>query len=299
MSIYSSIEFDTKLTNAIEQIQINNKVFAEGYSWTPFIFLMIFFVIIIFGLTMIFTYYQKIQNLYRLQENFISNFTHELKTPVASIKLYLETMKKRDVDREKAIEFIDFMLRDTERLHTNIEQILQTSKVESQNEAFSLEDTEVNQFIKDFLEKVQHLFNGKIKFEGAEQGQLYTRLNKELMESALLNLISNGMKYNDSDTPQVSITVKSNYSSLTIFVLDNGRGIEEKYQKKIFKKFYRVDKTKKGTGLGLYLVEQIISFHKGKIAINSDSDGTEFSIELPRFFPANIPQFSRSERGSK
>ncbi len=296
VSIYSSLEFDERLDLAIQQLSRSNKILEEGYSWTPFIFLIFLFIITIVGLSLIFVYYQKSQNLYRLQENFISNFTHELKTPVASIKLYLETFKKRDLKRDQQLEFIDFMLRDTDRLHKNIEQILQTSKVEGKKEVFEMEDLEINSFIKEFLERSRHLFNGIVSFESKESQSIYSRVNKELFESALLNLISNGLKYNDSNSPEVVIKIEASYGTYKIIIADNGIGIDKKNLRKVFKKFYRVSNKQKGTGLGLYLVKQIVEIHKGKIDVESGKEGTQFIIELTRFYPANPLQFKSSKK---
>lgn len=300
MSIYSNLEFNEKLRQAITQFNLNNKMVASGETWTSTILLIIFFVIIIAGMATIFTYYQKIQNLYQLQENFISNFTHELKTPVASIKLYLETMKKRDISADKREEFINLMLKDTERLHKNIEQILQTSKIESKQDFFKTQDVELGDYLEEFVKKVEYLFPEKLYFENKLKGYSYTRIDPALFESLLINLITNGVKYNNAEKPQVKISLSSNLGTLRIDVKDNGIGIDTKEHKKIFKKFFRVvnnEKKIKGTGLGLYLVSQIMSLHKGKISITSSLGlGSCFHLELPRLYPAGIPNLRKGAK---
>lgn len=304
VSIYSSLEFDERLGAALnqvkEQVKLNNNIFEESFSWTPLVILIVFFVITLSGLVIIFTYYQKIRNLYRLQENFISNFTHELKTPVTSIKLYLETMKKRDLEKDQISEILEFMLRDTDRLHQNIEQILQTSKVEAQNQNFELEDFEINSFLASTIEKVSHLFDGEIIFSNKSRQKIYCRIDTTLFENVIINLLTNGFKYNDSKEKKVEIFVETHYGKIEIYFRDNGRGIAKEYQRKIFKKFYRATKDTKGTGLGLYLVSQIISYHKGKVILRSKGEGkgSDFIVELPRFYPAKLPQFSSSNRST-
>jgi signal transduction histidine kinase len=297
MSIYSNLEFNEKLKKTITQFKLNEKMIADSETWTTTVLLIIFFVIIIAGMATIFTYYQKLQNLYQLQENFISNFTHELKTPVASIKLYLETMMKRDVEPEKRQEFIKLMLKDTDRLHQNIEQILQTSKIESKKDFFKTQDIELGEFLGEFVKKVEHLFPDRLTYENKLKGNSYTKIDPILFESLLINLINNGVKYNSSEKPEVKIILTSNLGTLRIDVVDNGIGIDIKDHKKIFKKFFRVfgsEKKIKGTGLGLYLVSQIMNLHKGKISLTSEmGKGSVFHLELPRLYPAGIPNLRK------
>lgn len=297
MSIYSKMELNENVKKSLEQLKLSEKLVVDAETWTTTVLMIVFFVIVIAGIATIFVYYQKLQNLYQLQENFISNFTHELKTPVASIKLYLETMKKRDVDKEKREEFINLMLKDTERLHKNIEQILQTSKIDSKKEFFKTQDIELGKFLEELLGKIDHLFPGAITFKNYLKGNAYTKIEPILFESLLINLINNGVKYNDSEIPMVNISLMSNLGSLRIDVEDNGTGIDMKDQKKIFKKFYRVGSSErkiKGTGLGLYLADQIIALHKGKITLTSEiKKGSCFHIELPRLYPAGLPNLRK------
>ena len=138
---------------------VDQKLAADPYSLFMIISTAILLVGIIGGLIIIFTYYQKTIQLYRLQENFINNFTHELKTPLASIRLYLETFQRYDVTKEEQEKFIDYMLKDSRRLDNYVNQILQVGNLEAKETNYKKDVLGFKQFIKDFLEHNNHIFH--------------------------------------------------------------------------------------------------------------------------------------------
>ena len=270
---------------------VDQKVVADPYSLFMIITTSILLGGIIIGLIIIFTYYQKTIQLYRLQENFINNFTHELKTPLASIRLYLETFKKYEVTKEERDKFIDYMLKDSNRLDNYVNQILQVGNIENKEKNYKKELVDLKTLLSDFLEHNHHLFTeGKISFNNNFDDQLIYPVEKRLFEMLLMNLISNAFRYNDKKEKLLDISFQKESKTLHLFFKDNGMGLHSKYKKRIFKKFYQVGKsedcTAKGTGLGLYLVQQIAKIHRGKIKVESlgKGSGTTFILSLP--FPS-------------
>lgn len=271
---------------------VDQKLAGDPYSLFMIISTAILLVGIIVGLIIIFTYYQKTIQLYRLQENFINNFTHELKTPLASIRLYLETFQRYDVTKEEQEKFIDYMLKDSRRLDNYVNQILQVGNLETKDQNYKKDVLGFKQFIKEFLEHNNHIFaEGTIKFECRdEEDEIYYPIDTQLFEMLLMNLISNAFRYNEEKEKKLEIKIWLEKKSVFISFKDNGIGFRDRYRKIIFKKFYQLGKaencTAKGTGLGLYLVQQIAKIHNGKIKAESSGKGkgSTFTLTLP--FPS-------------
>ncbi|MBF0297840.1 MAG: HAMP domain-containing histidine kinase [Oligoflexia bacterium] len=303
-----------RVTNALSdfiiKFHLGENVIMAPRTWVIVLISSILIGLIVAGLVLTFTYYQKSIQLYHLQENFINNFTHELKTPLASIKLYLETFVRHELKREKQLEFIKFMLKDTKRLSDHVNQILEAGALESKNRNnnYSMEQVNIKQFILDFINCNKHIFQeGKIEvfteatelteatevIEASEASE--TRdipdyvINKSLFEMLLMNLIGNAYKYNQQKEISVKIKISRDKYYLYLSFIDNGIGIGKKDIKHIFKKFYQPVGTinnsgvVKGSGLGLYISQQIVKMHKGDIEVKSAGEqmGSEFIISLP------------------
>ena len=285
-----------KIIGNIEELAlklgVDQKLVADPYSLFMIIATAILLAGIIGGLIVIFTYYQKTIQLYRLQENFINNFTHELKTPLASIRLYLETFQRYDVTKDEREKFIDYMLKDSRRLDNYVNQILQVGNLEAKDKNYKKDILGFNQFIKVFLEHNEHIFTeGTIAFDYEdEEDDIYYPIDPQLFEMLLMNLISNAFRYNDEKEKKLAIKIWLEKKSVNISFKDNGIGFKERYRKIIFKKFFQIGKaencTAKGTGLGLYLVQQIAKIHDGKIKAESlgEGKGSTFVLSLP--FPS-------------
>ncbi len=155
-------------------------------TWVLILLISILMVGIIFGVLLIFIYYQKLIKLYRFQQNFINGFTHELKTPIASLRLYLDTFKKYELPRTEQVKYIDFMLQDTERLALNVSQILNLSKLEDKPKLGTVIETDLEKFTHDFLEKNPQYFSEiEIEFNKASEPFTYP-VDQELFEIVLL-----------------------------------------------------------------------------------------------------------------
>lgn len=241
---------------------------------------------IVMCLAIIITYFYKIDQLYKLQESFLNNFTHELKTPIASISLYLETLKKYDLDREEQKEFIIYMLQDAKRLSNNVQQILQIARIENRFKNHTFERVDLEKTIQDFLRLNDYLFKkGEIEIINKVAGPIFLNLNTGLFEILLMNLITNALKYSKSKA-KLNITLMRKRNRTTITFKDNGIGIKKADLKKIFRKFQRVHQSHDaiGTGIGLYSAKQIMNLHKGSITAESEGEnkGSTFKLTFPK-----------------
>lgn len=286
--IYWYIEVSAGLKRLVDRFNLDAAQILTAQTWVVILVLSILVGLILLGLFTIFVYSQKMVQLYRLQHNFINNFTHELKTPVASLSLYLETFKKHDLAREDWLKFVDYMLADVKRLSDNISRILNLARIESRSFAGDFVWLDPVAVIERFLEKHQHLFaHCRVELNRHPGEPVFCRINPALFDILLMNLMTNAINYNRSEAPAISIRVQVSAVRLHIYFQDNGIGFEKDEKKKIFKKFYQIgssdDMTAKGSGIGLYLVHSIVRIHKGRISASSPGpgQGALFSLSLP------------------
>ena len=289
--IYWYVEASSGLKRVLQKTNLNPDQVLASQTWVVILVLSILVGIILLGILMIFIYHQKTFHLYRLQNNFINNFTHELKTPVTSMKLFLETFRKYDISREDQLTYIGYMVQDADRLSHNINRILDLAKIESKTyqEAFVRQD--LVQVVTSFFEKNRHLFGAcEISIQNPTEQRFFFRIRPILFDMLLMNLFTNAIKYNKSGKPRLDVVFESASRIASVRFADNGIGIPKAERKKIFKKFYQIgrsdDRSAKGTGLGLYLVDLIARLHKGRIKVESGSDGkgSVFVLYLPLRF---------------
>ena len=293
--IYWYVEVSTGLKAVIQRANIDPEKVLASQTWVVILVLSILVGIILMGIFIIFVYNQKTLQLYRMQRNFINNFTHELKTPVTSLQLYLETFQKHLLSREDQHKFIGYMIQDVDRLTNNINRILNLAKIESKTYASEFVIENLVDFLEQFYKKNKHLFKGcQINIHNPSGRSFNYRIDVSLFEILLMNLITNAIKYNESDVPRLDITFAPKGRELHIRFEDNGIGLLKSEFKKIFRKFYQIGQsdnmTAKGSGLGLYFVDSIARLHKGKVTAESKDSGkgSVFSIILPLNFAAPI-----------
>lgn len=286
--IYWYVEVSTGLKGVLDRAKLDPDKALASQTWLVILVLSILVGIILLGIFIIFVYNQKTFRLYRLQRNFISNFTHELKTPVTSLKLYLETFRKYELPREDQLRYIGYMVQDADRLTHNINRILNLARIESKTYEGKVEREDLVQTIERFYKKNRHLFDGcEINIHNLSGKSFPYVISPALFEILLMNLFTNAIKYNESEVPRLDITFEPKGRGLHIRFKDNGLGLPKSELKKVFKKFYQIghsdDMSAKGTGLGLYLVESIARFHKGKMMAESKGigKGAAFSLILP------------------
>lgn len=250
---------------------------------------VVFFALIITGLTLNTIFLLREIRRNEQHDAFLNAVTHELKTPIASIKLYLETLKSRDVDETKRAEFYDVMLADSDRLLGTVEQVLQASRSREKERRMDLSTVELGELLSETIEIARtrnHLEENAIRFTPATAEANIVGDRAEL-QSAFLNLLDNAVKYT-VEAPKISVRMKvSRLNKADIFIRDNGIGIERRELKRIFKRFHRAanapDAKTKGTGLGLSIVSSIIAKHGGWVRAESrgPGEGSTFLVHLP------------------
>jgi len=286
--IYWYIEVSTGLKAVVKRFNLQAGQVLEPQTWLVILVLSILVGMILLGIFTIFVYNQKTLQLYRLQHNFINNFTHELKTPVTSMKLFLETFLRHELTPKEREKYIDYMLQDVSRLSENISRILNLAKLEAKSYEGEFISTDLPEMCSHFVKDNRRLFSGcEIKIYNDSKKQLLCAVDRPLFEMLLMNLITNAIKYNSSEIPEIRISFASSNGKIVIRFTDNGIGLDKKESKKIFRKFYQIGRpmkmTTKGSGLGLYLVQSIARIHKGKIIADSPGTGkgSTFTLTLP------------------
>jgi len=295
--IYWYVEASAGLKAVIQKANIEPGQALASQTWVVILVLSILVGLILMSIFIIFVYNQKTFQLYRLQRNFIDNFTHELKTPVTSLKLYLETFRKHTLSREDQIKYLDYMIQDAERLSDNINRILNLAKIESKAYKGEFVTRGLVSTLQEFSEKNKHLFKGcEIRIHNPSGEPHVYRVDLSLFEMLLMNLLTNAVKYNHSNAPRVDITFEQKGRELHIRFEDNGIGLPRSETKRIFRKFYQIppleNTSAKGSGVGLFLVDSIARLHKGRIMAESKGSGkgSVFSVILPLNTPASVQE---------
>ncbi len=251
---------------------------------------IVFFALIITGLVLNMIFLVREIRRNEQQDTFLNAMTHELKTPIASIKLYLETLKTREVTEEKQRDFYDVMLADTNRLLTTVEQVLEASRTREKKRQLNISEIELNGFLAESIGIVRtrhNLNEAAIKFNESAENIVISG-DKAEIQTVFINLLDNAVKYSSAE-PKISVRIKNTSDKkVQIFVKDNGIGLNSAELKRIFKRFYRVSnlftQEKKGTGLGLFIVHSIVKKHGGKVSADSKGEGkgSTFIVQLPK-----------------
>ncbi|PYG89764.1 two-component system phosphate regulon sensor histidine kinase PhoR [Ruminiclostridium sufflavum DSM 19573] len=229
----------------------------------------------------------SVKKLEQIRTEFVSNVTHELKTPLTSIRGFVETLKDGAIeDTAVAIKFLDIIDIEAERLYHLINDILQLSEIEIMRNDEHVSPNSLNLIVDDVVQLLEASANKKnIKLEVNIETDILICINKYRIKQMLINLIDNAIKYN-VENGAVFITASKSKGTTTISVKDTGIGIPQIHHSRIFERFYRVDKGRSrnmgGTGLGLSIVKHIINLYNGDISVISEpGKGTEFIIRLP------------------
>ena len=224
-------------------------------------------------------------------DSFINAVTHELKTPIASIRLYLQTLQRRDVDDHQRGEFYRLMLLDSDRLLTTVEQVLKAGEASHKRTGRAVAEVDFTDLVRECVEVARvrhHLEPGALRLEACANGNARVEGDAEELRTAVSNVLDNAVKYSGK---QVDVSVELDTPSdkrVALRVRDRGVGIPSHELKRVFKRFYRVPNrdlgTVKGTGLGLFIVKSIAGKHGGRVYAESEGEGrgTTVTLELPR-----------------
>lgn len=256
------------------------------------VFGIVFFLVLIFGLVLNTTFLIREIRRNEQHDAFINAVTHELKTPIASIRLYLETLKTRDVDEEQRREFYNIMLADTHRLQQTVEQVLKAGVAGQRVGLLQRAPVDIAALAEEVTETARlrhHLPTDKVSVAVVTPSTtgLFVDGDADELRTMLSNLLDNAVKYS-RDHVQITVEVAApSPDTVWVRVKDRGVGIPRAQLKRIFHRFYRFQTRGfkvKGTGLGLYIVRSIVRQHGGRVFATSEGEGqgATFTVELPR-----------------
>ena len=229
------------------------------------------------------------KRLEQVRKDFVANVSHELKTPVASITGFAETLLSEVGDcSENVQEFSKIIYDESQRLKRIINGLLELSRLESGHFAIKKEEINIAVLIKNVIDTVKNTANSNkvlIDFDSPEE-EVFINADADLIFQVLLNLLDNAIKYSPEDKT-VRVYLQGDEKELRVSVADQGDGIPEKEVKRIFERFYRVDKARSrktgGTGLGLAIVKHLVENHGGQVGVeNLNGEGTRFYFTLPK-----------------
>lgn len=244
------------------------------------------------GILLVFHDITELKKLEQIRKDFVANVSHELKTPITSIKGFSETLLDGAMEnKETLIEFLNIILKESDRLQSLIQDLLDLTKLEQHS--FSLVKERIN--IVDILREVNKILARKaeiknLSLEFIHDGtDIWIEGDRGRLTQVFLNLVSNAISYTPNDG-KVIISIEERKNDIHVMVADTGIGIDKKETERIFERFYRVDKARSrnsgGTGLGLAIVKHLVELHKGTICVESKvGKGTTFTIKLYKEFP--------------
>jgi two-component system sensor histidine kinase SenX3 len=256
------------------------------------VFGIIFFLLIIFGVVLNTTFLIREIRRNEQHDAFINAVTHELKTPIASIRLYLETLKTRDVDDTRREHFYDIMLADSDRLLQTVEQVLRAGRSGHRRRRINTAILDLGELVRECLNLARLRYNlddESLTFVESMDGNIVKVAgDADELRAAVSNLLDNAIKYSEKQI-RVRVELASvDEKRVAVRIADAGIGIPSAQLKRIFKRFYRVPgrfmARVKGTGLGLFIVRSVVEKHGGRVFAESAGlgHGSTFTIQLPR-----------------
>lgn len=269
-----------ELSNELDQqkAEVSNRVLmimGEG---------LVFFLILIVGLWRIRSASKKELKYSERQNNFLLSVTHELKTPLAANKLFLQTVLKRDLEKEKRDELIEKAVAENSRLEVMIDNILNASRIENKMIQVHFETFDLIKLLNIIAEKFNKIHQKNIvQTDFSSKAEI--KADKFMIEMCINNLIENALKYGDSNKSIILYCKLTDNNQVKFGVKDEGSGVPLSFQKEIFDKFVRNEneetRLQKGTGLGLFITSEFVKIHKGKIKYYDNvPKGANFEITL-------------------
>jgi len=259
----------------------------------PLVFGIIFFGLIIGGLSVNTVFLVREIRRNEQQDSFLNAVTHELKTPIASIRMYLETLESRQLDEPQRREFYRIMLEDTDRLLGTVEQVLKAGEARQRSNRKNWQELDFSELVKSALELTRlrhHLTPENLRFGVTPPEGLLVQGSPEELRTVVFNLFDNAVKYSGENREIVVDVRTPDMDTVLLSVHDLGIGIPRSELKRIFNRFYRATNPLagqvKGTGLGLFIVRSIARRHGGNVYAESEGEGrgSTFTVRLPRIY---------------
>ncbi|MBD1425021.1 sensor histidine kinase [Sphingobacterium arenae] len=250
---------------------------------------LFFFLIFIWGAMRLKKLFTREHKQQQQQQNFLLSVTHELKSPLASVKLYIQTILKRDLEREQQKVFLSNSLKDIERLDDLVENVLLTTKLENRSFNFPKENFNLTELVDNVVDRLQkNACSSQVIKPDLEAG-LIIRADKFAITNVVTNLIENAIKYSPPcATVEVQLKEEEEGNRIIFSVADHGPGVVDEEKKNIFNKFYRIGnestRKTKGTGLGLYIVKTVLQKHNASIKVKDNApSGSIFEVTFENY----------------
>ena len=246
----------------------------------------VFLLILLWGIWLVRRSFIREMQLSRQQKNFLMSVTHELKSPIAAVKLQLETLLRHSIEKEKKDWILNNAINDTDRLNQLIENILVSANIDNAAYPIHKENINLTELLKNKINKLNTSLGEKVSINSTIQEDVWFNCDKLAMISIINNLLENAIKYSSNDKQSmIFIHLKKETDNIVFSVADNGIGISDEEKKLIFNKFYRSGKEEtrqtKGTGLGLFITDFFVKKHDGKITVkNNQPQGSVFEVEF-------------------
>ncbi|MBH0230124.1 two-component system histidine kinase PnpS [Halobacillus yeomjeoni] len=254
-------------------------ILSEDYKWK--------------GIVLVFHDITELKQLEQMRKDFVANVSHELKTPITSIRGFSETLLDGAMKDEAMLEqFLQIILKESGRLQSLIQDLLELSKLEKEDFHLNIEEMDFQRLLNDLLPIVnQHAEKKGVTIHTDIKGTTKVEGDTSRLKQVFMNLLTNAVNYTPSEG-EVSIACTETEDHIVVSVSDNGVGIPEDEISRIFERFYRVDKARSrnsgGTGLGLAIVKHIVEAHQGTIHVESTVNvGTTFQVSIPKKFTKN------------
>ena len=280
-------------------------IIVNGRRVAPLILGVTTFALIIAGLIVYTVFLVREMGITEQQDSFLNSVTHELKTPIASIRLYLETLQSRDVGDAQRKEFYRVMLQDADRLQHTVEQVLRAGAARQKRRLDHRAPVDLAWLVQECVDTARtrhHLAEDAIAIVAADPSMpLVVEGDVDELRTAIANLLDNAVKYSGG-TPQITVQAAgATPDTAWVRVRDAGVGIPRAQLGRIFNRFYRfqpLGSKVKGTGLGLYIVRSIAKRHGGRVFAESSGEnkGSTFTLELPRVKEPALSERSDAER---
>lgn len=258
------------------------ELMVRGGDWFDLVQGLLLLSIMLVGVYAMFLFWRRQSRLYQQQREFITQVTHELKSPLASIQLHLETIRLRRLPEERLEAFVDTMLDDTRRLHSQIDNLLLAARLEQRRRPSELREIDLSAFLNRYLDETENRLPPGTRLERDVEPEVRAAVEPDEMATVMRNLLENAVLYSPN---QIEILVRLRRAGrfALLSVQDQGLGVSKDQLKKIFQRFYRIEQPGeriRGTGLGLYIVQTVVKNSGGTVSAASDGPGTGCTITL-------------------